>query len=537
MDQTDNTDKALMSQVRALQQRIVSLEEEISRRKETCKTSDIEENMEMFRVLAESSPSAIMRFDRQFRHLYINATVEKMLSLPHSAVIGKTHAELSLPREVVEKWEEAIGRVFAEKTPQRIEIEFPSGSWIDGMLVPEFTTAGQVNAAIISAQDMTERKRTESQWLESQKLEAIGTLADGIAHEFNNILMGIQGYVSLMHYQKDGKHSQDDKLQNIENLIEKGANLTKQLLGFAQSGMYEVCPTDINFLLDESVKMFGRTKREISIHRNLQQEVWMVAADRGQLDQVFMNLYINAWQAMPAGGNLYIETHNMIVTEDDAESYSLQAGRYVEIVVRDTGVGMDESTRSRIFDPFFTTKEMGKGTGLGLAFVYGIVKNHGGMIKIFSERGKGATFRIYLPAVTEEPAAEKDEEGTVAGGMETILVVDDEEININVMEEWLDILGYNVLTARNGDEALDIYRKNANEIHLVLLDMIMPGMNGGEVYDLMKAINPTVRVILSSGYSIDGKATEILQRGIKAFIQKPFRIDSLAQKIREVLVS
>ncbi len=382
-----------------------------------------------------------------------------------------------------------------------------------------------------------EIQQQHSQWVESQKLEAIGTLADGIAHEFNNILMGIQGYVSLMHFQKGEKQPHDEKLHNIERLIEKGANLTKQLLGFAQNGMFEVCPADINQLLDENAKMFGQTKREIQIHRHFASELRTVSADRSQLDQVFMNLFINAWQAMPTGGDIYIETQNVELTEEETAPFGIDKGTYVEIIVRDTGVGMDESTRQRIFEPFFTTKELGRGTGLGLAFVYGVIKNHGGMIRIFSEKGKGATFKIYFPALADESAIEENRETDVAGGKETILIVDDEEINIDVMQEWLEILGYRVLAAQNGQVAVDIYKDHGKEIDLVILDMVMPGMNGGEVFDVLKGINPDVRAILSSGYSIDGKAKDILLKGIKAFIQKPFRIDSLAAKIREVLSS
>jgi two-component system, cell cycle sensor histidine kinase and response regulator CckA len=385
--------------------------------------------------------------------------------------------------------------------------------------------------------DKKDERGHELQILESQKLEALGTLADGIAHEFNNILMGIQGYVSLMRFQKEGKNHHDDKLQNIERLVEKGVNLTKQLLGFAQNGLYEVRSLDINRILDEGSEMFGKTKKDIRIHRHFENDLWMVSADRGQLDQVFMNLYINAGQAMPVGGDIYIETKNVILGDQDTTSFGIDAGRYVEITVSDSGVGMEENTRLRIFDPFFTTKEAGKGTGMGLAFVYGVVKSHGGTIRIFSEKGKGSTFKIYFPATIEKYPFQESVKDDAGGGAETILVVDDEKINTEIMQEWLDILGYKVLTAQNGQDAVDIYRLRSKEIHLVILDMIMPGMSGGEVFDVMKEINPDVRVILSSGYSIEGRAHEILKRGIKAFIQKPFRIDSLAQKIREVLSS
>jgi len=400
--------------------------------------------------------------------------------------------------------------------------------------IPKRGSGGQTEAMYQRVFD-PDKKLHESQWLESQKLEALGTLADGIAHEFNNILMGIQGYVSLIHFQKGDMRTHEEKLKNIEQLIEKGANLTKQLLGFAQNGMYEVRSTDINQLLRESAEMFGQTKREIQIHRIFEDSLWQVAADRGQLDQVFMNLFINAWQAMPAGGDLFIESRNVTLEDEETEPFGIKAGPYAEIIVRDTGVGMDENTRLRIFEPFFTTKDVGSGTGLGLAFVYGVIKNHGGMVRIFSEKGKGSTFKIYFPA--EPHDSEESFKVDAAEGMETILIVDDEEINISVMQEWLEILGYKVMTALNGQDAINLYQKHGQDIQLVILDMVMPGMNGGEVFDVMKTIHPDVRAILSSGYSIDGKAKEIMLRGMKAFIQKPFRIDSLAQKIREVLSS
>ena len=537
MDEQQATENALKAEIQVLKRQIAALEEEKAKISRGASSASMEEQVEMFRALAESSPDAVMRFSGDLRFLYVNTTVENLVVRPASEIVGRLPADLDLPRAVTETLEDAVRRVFGEKVPQRIEIRLPSGRWIGGRLVPEFAPDGRVKAAIISAQDMTEQKQTESQRLESQKLEAIGTLADGIAHEFNNILMGIQGYISLMQFQRGGAPTQDDKLQNIESLVEKGANLTKQLLGFAQSGMYEVCPTDLNALLDESLHMFGSTKREITIHRELEEDLPLVAADRGQLDQVFMNLYINAAQAMPAGGDLYVETRDVILGEDDTAPFGIQPGRFVEIVVRDTGVGMDERTRSRVFEPFFTTKEMGRGTGLGLAFVYGIVKNHGGIIKLSSQKGQGAAFRIYLPAANEDSPVEEAPAPGPARGAETILIVDDEEINIDVMDEWLRILGYKVLTAMNGKEAVAIYQEKGKEIDLVILDMIMPGMNGGEVFDAIKAINPEVKAILSSGYSIDGKAKEILQRGIKVFIQKPFRIDGLSQRIREVLAS
>lgn len=489
-----------------------------------------------YQELFENAGMAMFVFDEEGRILVVNKAFEKLSGMSRAKIEEGVHWTTFVVPEDLDK----ILTIHDQMTKQETGAQGYEFRWLTRLgetvgVRMIISPLGDAERFLAVVQDISREKRIESQWAESQKLEALGTLADGIAHEFNNILMGIQGYVSLLHFQKEDRYADDDKLYNIEQLVEKGANLTKQLLGFAQNGVYEIRPTNINQLINESSEIFGKTKREIRIHKKLQDDLWQVAADSDQLEQALMNLYINAWQAMPAGGDLSLVTRNRELTVNDHESFGVGPGRYVEIIVSDTGVGMDESTMQRIFEPFFTTKEIGQGTGLGLAYVYGIVKNHRGMIRILSEKGKGASFEIYLPAIVEKVALPEEKEEGMTGGMETILVVDDEEININVLEEWLDILGYKVLTASNGPEALDLYRTQADQIDLVLLDMIMPGMNGGEVFDAMKDINPHVRVILSSGYSIDGKAKEILQRGIKAFIQKPFRIDGLAQKIREVL--
>jgi two-component system cell cycle sensor histidine kinase/response regulator CckA len=250
---------------------------------------------------------------------------------------------------------------------------------------------------------------------------------------------------------------------------------------------------------------------------------------------VFMNLYVNAWQAMPGGGEIYLETGNVLLEDDKAFSYAVKPGKYVKIIVTDTGTGMDEKTRERIFDPFFTTKEMGRGTGLGLATVYGIIKGHKGMINVDSEPGQGTTFSIYLPASEKEVAQEKTVTGTIARGAETILLVDDEQMVLKVTRELLESLGYRVYAAGSGQEAVAVYMDKRNDIDLVILDMIMPGISGGETFDRLREINPDAKVLLSSGYSISGQAQQILERGCNGFLQKPFHLENLSRKVREVL--
>jgi CheY-like chemotaxis protein len=366
-------------------------------------------------------------------------------------------------------------------------------------------------------------------------MEAIGTLAGGIAHDFNNLLMGIQGRASLMLMDIDSIHPNYVHFKEIEDIVKRGADLTKQLLGFARGGKYEVKPTDMNDLISKSSDMFARTKKEISVYGKYQEGIWTVEADKGQIEQVLLNLYVNAWQAMPGGGELYLRTENITLDESYVKPFHVKPGRYVKISITDTGAGMDKATRQRIFEPFFTTKEMGRGTGLGLASAYGIIKNHEGVINVYSEQGKGTTFSIYLPASDKEVIEEKEVFGELLKGTETVLFVDDEEMIREVGGALLRQLGYKVLSAGNGKEAVEVYSNNKDKIDIVILDMIMPEMGGGKAYDKMKEINPDIKVLLSSGYSVNGDATKILKRGCDGFIQKPFNMKQLSKSIREIL--
>ena len=494
-----------------------------------------------YQYLVNNSPDIICTVDLDGSFTYVNPAWERILGHPAEKVVGKTFEDFA-QQEAVEGWQDMLNKVQEER--QTVSDASCTLIHTDGSSrrfsmsgAPNLDSRGQVVGVVGILKDITEQKKLEGQLAQAQKMQAIGTLAGGIAHDFNNLLMGIQGRTSLMFLNIDQDHFHYEHLKGIESIVESGANLTKQLLGFARGGKYEVKPTNLNKLIDRSAQMFGRTKKEIRIHTDFNEKIWTVEVDRGQIEQVLLNLYVNAWHAMPEGGELTLQTTNTYLEREDALPLGIKSGHYVQACVKDTGVGMDDTTQRRIFEPFFTTKEMGRGTGLGLASAYGIVKNHGGIINVTSEKGEGTTFMIYLPSSEKEVPKQKDAPATLTPGTESILLVDDEEMIIEVGQEILQEMGYRVYLARTGREAVEVYKDNQEDIDMVILDMIMPDMGGGEAYDKMKEIHPEVKVLLSSGYSVEGQASEILARGCNGFIQKPFSAKQLSQTIRQVLES
>ena len=454
---------------------------------------------------------------------------EELFKIPIAEILHPDDREA-----VLERYRE---RIRGKKIPgiQTYRILNRSGDvlWVQVSSVP--ITWADRPATLNFLRDITQEKKLEAQFQTAQKMEAIGTLAGGIAHDFNNLLMGIKGHVSLLLFSIHPDHPHYESLKKVEEQVKSGANLASQLLAFARRGKYEVKPSDLNLILQRTSAMFERTRKEIQIFRQYQEKIWPVEMDRNQMEQVILNLFVNASQAMPEGGSLYLETQNQIIGPDHPQPFAVQPGRYVRMTVRDTGVGMDRQTVERVFEPFFSTKEMGRGTGLGLAAVYGIVKNHGGFITVYSEVSHGTAFHVYLPASEKEVEAERKPAGGILQGRETVLLVDDEQTIVEVMEKALSLTGYRVLVARGGEQAIEVFKKNQDRIDVVILDMIMPGMGGGKVFDALRAIHPGVKVILSSGYSIDREASQILTRGCEGFIQKPFGIKELSQKIREIM--
>jgi CheY-like chemotaxis protein len=349
--------------------------------------------------------------------------------------------------------------------------------------------------------------------------------------------MGIQGNVSLMYLEAESHPSIEEKLKSIEECVESGSRLTKQLLGFARGGKYVVKPVDMNKILRSSAEMFGRTRKSITINGQYEDRLWTVIADGNQIEQVLVNLYLNAWQAMQGAGELRLQSRNVELSSSFVKPFEVQPGRYVKISVSDTGIGMDATTQQRIFEPFFTTHEPGRGTGLGLASAFGIIKNHSGIITVESQLGHGSTFDIYLPASDEKPEIETPQAEAITSGEETILVVDDESYILDVGQLMLQGLGYSVLTAGDGPSAIKIYTELNNEIDLVILDLVMPDMGGEIVYEKIKQIRPDAKVLFASGHYVGEQAQALLQSGASDFLQKPFNIRQLSSRIRQILDS
>jgi two-component system, cell cycle sensor histidine kinase and response regulator CckA len=486
------------------------------------------------RLFIDANSDFLFLKDSDLKYQMVNAANAAFLKREEAEILGKKDNDLM---------SEQAARAFQESDLQAIRqkrtiigIESLGNKVYETHKFPVILKGDVVGVAGI-IRDITERKALEAQLQQAQKMESIGTLAGGIAHDFNNLLMGILGNASLILMQLDKSHPVFDRLKNIEDYVKRGSDLTKQLLGFARSGKYEARPTNLAEFIRESSELFGRTKKEIRIYHKVQEELWVVEVDRGQMDQVLLNLYLNAWQAMPGGGELYLTAENVSLDKVDASpySYDIKPGNYVKVTVTDTGIGMNEAIKARIFEPFFTTKEKGRGTGLGLASAYGIIKNHGGFIHVESKEGYGTSFMIYLPASNKVVENNHKTEDKLQKGQETVLLIDDEKMILDVGANMLEVLGYRVMIATGGKQGLKVYEQNKDAIDIVILDMIMPEIGGKETFDTMLQINPSVKVLLSSGYSLDGQAKDIMQGGCKGFIQKPFTMAELSKKIREIM--
>ena len=522
---------------------IITHVQDITSRKKA--EAQLRESEERYRIALEHSNDGFVLTHRG-RLMFFNRRFLDIFGYTNKAqLIGKPMGMIIHPDDRAKVLERYRKRFEGKRVPDRYEFK---GVRCDGELVwVEISSANStyrgkpVNLAFF--RDNTARIKLENERQELQerlqhvqKMEAIGTLAGGIAHEFNNILMAIQGRASLMRMDMIPDHPHYQQLDEVERNVKRASRLTRQILGFAQGGKYDIKPTNLNRLISTSLRMFGNSRKEITIRTDLKEPLWVVEVDQGQMEQALLNIFVNAWQAMPQGGTLLVETSNTELDENIVEPYELPPGRYVKIIITDTGIGMNGDVLRRIFDPFFTTKKEESSIGMGLSSTYGIIKNHNGIIQTESRKGEGSVFTVYLPAATKVAALEPRRFGKIVPGEETILVVDDEPTVLRVAEEMLKRIGYTILTAENGAKAIACYREKQEEIDLVMLDMIMPELDGGETFDRLREIDPTVKVLLSSGFSLDGQASDIMKRGCNGFIQKPFDLRELSSKVHEVLV-
>jgi len=401
---------------------------------------------------------------------------------------------------------------------------------------------GNVIQMIEYALDITEHDRLEKQFLQSQKMEAVGRLAGGVAHDFNNLMTVIIGYseILLMNPTLDNKNRY--YIEQIKSSGDSAASLTQQLLAFSRKQILQPKVVNLNKLAADIKKMLtGIIGEDIELFTTFEPELGMIRADPAQIEQVIVNLGVNARDAMPGGGKLTIETKNVYLDGAYCASHaSMREGWYIMLAVSDTGQGMDEETKKHIFEPFFTTKEKGKGTGLGLATVYGIVKQNGGHIWIYSELNEGTTFKVYFPRIdnTDKEGDPGGMKNNLVGGHETILLVDDEEVVRNMIATTLKTFGYTVLQAESGEEALQIYEQSSEKpIHLMITDVVMPGMSGYELVKQLSKKIPDIKVLYISGYTDNTIVHHgMLNKGLH-FLQKPFTPNVLAEKVREVLDS
>ena len=472
----------------------------------------------------------------------VNSWIEKMYSsqLP---LIGKKCHMVYQQRESSCPWCPSL-RTLSTGEAHTTTVPYPSENkptgWIDLSSFPLKNNDGRVVGIIEHAKDITEHKRLEAQLQQAQKMEAIGTLAGGISHDFNNILQGISGYTQLLLMQKGVDDPNSRYLNKIDKLIQRARELTQQLLTFSRKVESKLRPVDLNQEVIQAHDVLKRTiPKMIDIELHLAVDLKLINADPVQLEQIMMNLGVNAKDAMPDGGKLIFQTEDTVLDKEYCATHlGVTPGKYVLLTISDTGHGMDKEAVQRIFEPFYTTKEIGKGTGLGLAMVYGIVKTHGGFITCYSEPGHGAVFSIYFPVLDADDVVqevEPKEEADIRGGHETILLVDDEETLLDIEKDILNRYGYITITAESGESAIEIYKLEKDRIDLVILDIGMPGMGGYKCLQELLKIDPEIKVIIASGYPKDDKVKEMLESGVAEFVGKPYRLTDILEKVREVL--
>jgi len=502
-----------------------------------------EEDRTRLTTAVEQSDDSIVMTDTTGKILYVNQAFERTSGYSREEAIGANPRILKSGNHDEEfyrhMWETVVaGKVWTGNIINKKK---------DGSLYEEKCSispvkdfSGNIVNIVAVKRDVTQEVKLQKQLVQAQKMESIGTLAGGIAHDFNNLLTIMSGYAEIALLEMEEKDKGYGELSIVREAAARGADLVRQLLTLSRRVESSRRPTNLNHAVRRTEKLLTRTiPKMIAIELSLEDDLRTIDADPGQIEQIIMNLAINGRDAMPEGGRLVIETRNVFLDGEYCSSYvGVAPGEYVLLSVADTGYGMKKEVLERIFEPFFTTKRPGEGTGLGLSMVYGIVKAHGGHVGCYSEPGLGTTFRVYFP-VMEVGALTDDRkvQAVQAGGTELVLLVDDEELIRALGERILTGAGYKVLTANNGKEALAVYRENKDDIALVILDLIMPEMGGSQCLEELLKISPELKVVVASGFSLDGRTGEIVDARARGFVQKPYKLSQMLSAVREVLDS
>ncbi len=514
------------------------------------RTAEVEQQRLFLRQVIDLNPSFIFAKDREGKFTLVNQALAEAYGTSVENILGKTNADFNVNAGDVDQFRRDDLQVIEARQEKFIpeeKIIDSSGTvrWLQTIKRPIVSADGSVNQMLGVATDITARKKVEDALHDSeqmlrqaQKMESLGTLAGGIAHDFNNLMTAVTGYSELVLRRMPAQEPLRVKVQEIKSAGERAAGLTRQLLAFSRKQILKPIVLDLNTVITGMGKMLPRLIGEdVELRFDLAGALGKTKADPGQMEQVLMNLVVNARDAMASGGCITVKTENAEFSGTSRKRAIVDSGRYVVLSVTDNGVGMDAETQSHIFDPFFTTKEVGKGTGLGLSTVYGIVKQSGGTTWVYSEPGKGTTFKIYLPrtdAVVDDQAADGQSLAKIRGN-ETILLVEDEPMVRDLAREFLEEYGYRVLTAANGREGLRVCEEFQEPIDLIITDVIMPQMSGRELAERARTLRPDTRVLYMSGFTDDA----VVRHGVIAddfcFIQKPFSPDSLAAKAREIL--
>ncbi len=496
--------------------------------------SELRRSEQKNRAILSAIPDLMFLLDKDGIFLDYKAEKDSDLLASPEMFLGRQVGDV-LPPALADLTMKNIARVLSTRRVQVFEYEVE----INGSLQYEEARCALCGSdeVLVVIRNITENRRLERQVLQAQKMESLGTLAGGIAHDFNNILAGILGYASFLKSQLDPGHDHFKYVDTIERSASRAADLTSKLLSFTRGDKVNFRPLSLNRLVGETLEIIRRTfDRSIRVETVLEGELPTIEGDAGQIQQVLMNLFVNARDAMPGGGELSVATTVALIGAGDLQAPSwVKPGAFVQVSIRDSGSGMNRDVQARIFDPFFTTKAKGQGSGLGLSVVYGIVKGHEGFVTVDSHPGRGTVFHVFLPVSGRPEILEKDRSEPPPGRGELILAVDDEEDIRSFIHDMLQSHNYRVLSAASGDQALEIYAARGHEIALVILDMVMPGLGGEDTFLRMKAINPEVKALLSTGYSQDGPAGEIIGKGVRGFIQKPYDFSRLLIMLRRVL--